>query len=256
MNQPPAALEAHREELIEVLRDLEKVSQEKPYKRFPSRFSPWVWHELTGQPVNEWCQANVSINHSLRQIHDFYGWMAKRGKWGHCAGALYRTRAYLDISQDQRNGTQKSGNVHIEHAIPVNTLECILFAEHAELCDPVDLHDTLIRNSICVAMTVTEKEAMEDVGVDPSWNDAFDSEGRHLHNSPFHRYLPLRDGLCTPKDQFEVWNITRRMPVDLEGFTFDDHLATLREASSMALGSEVPFVYSLSLFPREQWAVL
>ncbi len=72
----------HRAELIDVLRRAHKAATGPERKRFPSRYSPFIWSQLTGMPVRPWCDDPQGINHAIRQIHDFYGWMAKHGFGG------------------------------------------------------------------------------------------------------------------------------------------------------------------------------
>ena len=92
---------AHAEELRGVLREVQQDAHRKPSRRFPTRYSESVLLDLQGKP-----REHHGVGHSIRQIHDFYGWMAKAGaRRGNCAGAIYRTVGFMAIPRDQRNGT-------------------------------------------------------------------------------------------------------------------------------------------------------
>lgn len=62
----------------------------------------------------------------FRQIHDRLGWLAKLGNGkpilGRCDGTLLRSKNFIAISADQRRSDRHSGNIHLEHTIPIVTL--------------------------------------------------------------------------------------------------------------------------------------
>jgi len=242
----------HRAELIKVLRDAHAAAEGPKQKRFPSRYSPFLWSELTGRPVNPWCAFNGGVNLAIRRLHDFYGWMAKDGPGGRCAGALYRTLDYLGLDPKQRDGSKGPGrNVHIEHAVPVGVLEKILWHRKADFDRPAELHRFLVHHSVCVAFTHNEERAMRGQ-VAPATTDAFDSEGNPVHNYPFRRYLPLEHRARASGTQFRIINVLSGARVDLEHFSFADHVRALKQVSSMALPSR-SFLYGLEIFPVEHW---
>ncbi len=166
-----------------------------------------------------------SPGQAIRQIHDFYGWMAKAGRRGHCAGTLYRTSGFMQVDLGARNGTRLPGkrNIHIEHTVPVKCLQAMLMLEIRGIRSPAELHDVLVKHSVCTAFSHAEERAMNGLVLRDS-SPAFDRNGNAIGNCPFLRYRPLVDKL----DNFAIYNVVTGLPVDIETFTFEDHRRTLR----------------------------
>lgn len=247
---------SHLEELVSVLKTVKHEAAGRPKKRHPSRFSHSIWHDLTAGKVNPWCLDPQGINHSIRQVHDFYGWMAKHGPNGTCAGTLYRTHEFMRIERAKRNGTKQEDrrNVHIEHTVPVASLILALRNERKKFTNPIALHRFLMGHSVCVAFSYDEERALGSAGVAASTNDVFDSAGKRVHDHPMKRYAPLRAHGRWKKD-FHIVNVVTGETIDLETFTFADHLETLAQASRRALGEVGPSLYSLELFDPSHWKV-
>jgi hypothetical protein len=238
-------LDEHRSELVEVLREVQRDSKRPLLKRFPTRYSPSMLSHLLGQQRDP-----HSLSHSIRQVHDFYGWMAKRGvNRGCCAGALYRSFGYLRIERSRRDGTKGPGrNVHIEHTVPVRVLEAALAANVARFRSSSDVHRFLMRRSICVAFSYQEEKWLREAGIHSYTNPAFDRSGMEVHQFPFRRYLPLVDHIRDRGDRFGIVNIINGQELNLETFSFDDHESTLRQASQLVICAGPYTLYELEVF--------
>ena len=118
-------IELHAAECLATLKDVSLRLSGPERKSFPQRYACHLWHSLGNRPVPAECLDRQGNNHAIRQIHDFYGWMAKSGRNGHCAGAIYRTEEFMARPAAERNGTRhvRTGrNIHIEHTVPVSVL--------------------------------------------------------------------------------------------------------------------------------------
>lgn len=245
---------SHRDEFLQVLKGVYKDMKDDAagfkLKRFPSRFSPSIWCELIGKPVDEWCIDPEGVNNSIRKIHDFYGWMAKPGARGVCAGTLYRSVEFMKIKPQDRDGTKGVGrNVHIEHTVPVQVLKKALTSHISKLATPADLHRFLMDHSVCVALSKSEEKSLTPAGVPSSRSPAFNERsGLKVDDYPFRRYEPLLKHLVRNQSEFRIINIVSGEDIDLHKFSFDDHIATLEAASSMITGQGGPSLYSLYLF--------
>jgi hypothetical protein len=240
-----AVIKEHRAELLEVLREVQKDAAKGRLQRFPTRWSPSVLAQLRGLEKEP-----LGIGHCVRQIHDFYGWMAKASaKRGKCAGTLYRTVGYLGIDRMKRDGSkQPSRNVHIEHTVPVCVLVQTLAAALPHFRTAADLHRFLIERSVCVALSHTEERWLGEAKVPSKSNCAFDSNGAQQHDYPFRRYTPLTRHATKQGSEFAIINVVTGEQVDLQSFSFADHVNTLKMASRLAMGRVEPSVYSLELF--------
>lgn len=248
-------LDAHKRELQRVLTGIRDDADGPAKKRHPSRYSPAVWSAITGKRVADWCSIGQHpIGHCIRQIHDYYGWMAKGGKHGGCAGALYRSVEFMRLAPGARDGTRSpSRNLHIEHLVPVAVLERMLRHKRLELKSPFELHSMLLGNSICVALTYQEQLNLDRAGVARFDNEAFDPDGRRVGYHPFCRYRPLLSHSKAIGHDFRIYNLVTGLEVDIEQFTFDDHLATLQAASGLVTRPGKPSLYSLELFDSRVW---
>ena len=69
-----------------------------------------------------------TTNHLIRQFHNILGYRAagtvEHG--GVCAGCLYRTADFVNVSQDLRTGSrihhENQTRIHVEHTVPVSAL--------------------------------------------------------------------------------------------------------------------------------------
>jgi hypothetical protein len=244
---PEATICEHRAELLEVLREVQRDATGQRLRRFPTRYSPSILSHLLGRQVE-----STGIGHSIRQIHDFYGWMAKTGaNRGECAGALYGTLCYLHIDRARRDGSkQLSRNVHIEHTVPVCVLEKVLSANLQQFRTAADLHRFLIARSICVAFSSTEEKWLSEAGIPRSENSAFDSLGVQQHNYPFRRYMPLVGHARKKGSEFRIFNIVSGGQVDLQSYSFGDHVSSLEKASRLVTGTAGRLIYDFELFGK------
>lgn len=242
-----ATIREHKAELLEVLREVKRDATGQRLRRFPTRYSPSILSHLRGGQVE-----SQGIGHSIRQVHDFYGWMAKAGaNRGNCAGALYRTLGYLHIDRTRRDGSkQLSRNVHIEHTVPVCVLEKVLYTNLPQFRTVADLHHFLIAKSICVAFSSTEEKWLCEAGIPRSMNSAFDSLGVQQHDYPFRRYIPLVEHARKKGSEFRIFNVVSGAQVDLQSYSFMDHVATLEMASRLVTDTAARFIYDLELFGK------
>lgn len=249
--------ETHKGEVRSALSQIANLScRATPRKCHPSRYSPFIWSWATGKPVNDWCKCREGIAHSIRQIHDFYGWMAKYGKRGLCKGTLYRTVEFMDIGVEHRDGTTgPTRNIHIEHTVPVAVLQKFLNYDRNRYNTPEELHWALLSNSICVAMTHDEQKALDICKVARSSNPAYSNAGERIGDRPFLRYESLFDS--SRGRRFKIVNVVTGKLIDIHSETFEDHESTLATASKLVNdGHSNSFnVYSLNLFDHGTWRV-
>ena len=138
---------------------LEGIAHRLPLTRrtYPPRYCRLLWHHLRGTQPDPADALNATLNHIIRQIHDFYGWMAKNsgGNRKNCAGTFYRTEGFIRIKPAERNGSRNGGNIHIEHTIPINDLLRAVkrYIKSDDDLTCADLHTFLIRHSICTAFS-------------------------------------------------------------------------------------------------------
>jgi hypothetical protein len=71
-------------------------------------------------------EARASLGSHLRQLHDKLGFKAKGpiSDGGLCAGAIFRTQAFIDT--EQRSGSKVGQSVHIEHTFPITELKAAI----------------------------------------------------------------------------------------------------------------------------------
>jgi len=225
-----------------------------PKKYHPSRYSPFIWSEVTGQQVREWCRCKEGVGHSIRQVHDYYGWMAKDGPRGGCKGALYRTVKFMEIEAECRDGTkQETKNIHIEHTVPIQVLRKFLSYNHARFRTPGQLHSSLISNSICVAMTHEEQNALDSFKDIRSSNPAYNSLGERVGDFPFLRYGPLLDSSIGRT--FKIVNVVTGKEINIHTSSFLDHETTLVSASKLVSNANNFDAYSLNLFDSSIWSL-
>ena len=244
-------LSLHRDELIAVLERVIACAGGRRQKTFPNRYARAIWDIVTGREPDKWSVVPLGIKHSIRQIHDFYGWMAKPGTVGLCAGTIYRTELFTKIPLTERNGTKDKNKrtVHIEHTVPIADLERILRANHARFHCAADLHKFLMRYSVCVAFSRKEELLLGTARVPTSRNDAFDGGGKLVHSFPFRRYRRLVEYMeASGSEAFRVFDIVHGTTIDMQRFSFDDHVDVIRSASRLSSASNGRSLYSPELF--------
>lgn len=240
-------MKQHKEEVAKLLSLISEENKYPPKKSSPLRYGIYIWSRISSYSVNDWCDSNLGINHSIRQIHDYYGWMAKNGIKGKCRGAIYRTKEFMKIKPCDRDGSKKeTRNIHIEHTVPVSVLQKFLNRPDASYQNPRSLHLDLIRHSVCVAMSHQEQISMRNVVANSS-NPAFDENGSIIDDRPFLRYKPLQK--INP--DFKIINIITGDEISFEKFTFDEHIKTLQMASNLI--TEDIFLYDLKIDERSSW---
>lgn len=249
-----AAHSEHKGELLEILQLVKQDAHREPLlRRFPTRHSSSVFSYLKG----DWNE-NHTVGHAIRQIHDFYGWMARDAYHrGHCAGTLYRTAQYLRHSRIERNGTKSAArNIHIEHTVPVAVLVAALTFRHKErpFSNALDLHKYLIARSVCVAFSHEEEVWLRGAQIPGSTNAAFSNDkedkGKQLNRFPFRRYTPLVEYAKKKKKEFRIVNVVTNEEICLNTYSFDDHVKSLKAASRMAGEEGGISLYDLDLFDR------
>lgn len=198
----------------------------------PSRRSTRIFNHLKHKaPISG------GIGHTIRQVHNFYGWKAANKDRGQCSGTLYRTRGYLEKPPEKRDGSKGPGrNIHLEHTVPVNVLEKNLRwnCEQNQQMSEQEFHRLLIDHSICTAFSHTEQNWLGQANVPHMHNGAFCNDtGARVHDYPFRRYLPLVENAKKQNSTFEIYNIINGEQIDLEKFTFADHVDTLKKASQL-----------------------
>lgn len=218
----------HQADLIRTLRAIKgSVDAGLGGQTHPPRYAGFLWCSLSGQPVSSSDQVSSGRSHAIRQIHDFYGWKAKGrvGRRGVCSGAFYRSAEYMATDLQARDGSKgPNRNIHIEHSVPTRVQLKALARRDFDA--PADLHDFLIRNSVCSALSFEEQRLMDRAGVARSTHPAFNEAGELIVDRPFPflRYRPLvRHG-------FRLFNVVTGKEIDIEVFSFDDHFKTLKAA--------------------------
>jgi hypothetical protein len=236
-------IERHREELKSVLLGLKRSIEDRnrDYRTHPPRYAEELLLGLREDRISQ-----SDLGHAVRQIHDFYGWKAKdcRERRGVCSGALYRSEGYLMIDPSARNGSRKTErDVHIEHTVPISVLVRAL--EKQCFATAADLHDFLMRHSVCAALSGDEERLLKTRFVPAYRHDAF-KEGIRVADHPFSRYSPLVE-----RGELHLFDIVSCKEIDIESFSFSDHIATLAAASRLVEpSSDGAVVYSLRLFER------
>lgn len=153
----------------------------------------------------------------IRQFHDLLGFRAKHGPGGLCAGCLYRTVGFIDISQSSRSGKRsdwnKSFSIHIEHTIPVKALVGLL---EATLSSKNIFYRTLLKCSIATAVLRRQGYVSPRGMVAPGLSYKL---SQFQLERPFTRYL-----LASEDDV--IANVLSGEKVDIESYSVDDHLIT------------------------------
>ena len=179
----------------------------------------------------------------FRQVHNIFGWMAGNTleKRGLCSGAIYRSEAFMELAQNERNGAagprktlRHLKNVHIEHTVPVAELakRWSVYRMSADR-DLADAYAWTLVHSVASAINMSEEGRLHSY---ESRTDAFDPASPSF-GLPFMRYTHMR----TP---ITIWNVLTGKKIDFHEWTFSDHFAMvdilLSEASAdIAMASAI-----------------
>lgn len=157
-------------------------------------------------------RARTSLGDDLRHFHDKFGYKAKGSTrdGGLCAGAIYRTGAFIKTAQ--RSGSKKGQSVHIEHTFPIKELRAAIVSRRFRSYQ--EAIAWLLMHSVTTAFHEAQKEhlvgrASRSGALDPSSSD---------YLRPFARYAKLHSS-----DEV-VWNVFDREKVDPQKFTFRHNL--------------------------------
>lgn len=180
-----------------------------------------------------------AIPSQLRQLHDRWGYCAKGrvDTGGLCAGAIYRSAAFMRIPQKDRSGQKTvvgrhgdARTVHMEHTVPVSVLAHQIRRLPQDVqADPAGMLAWLLRHSVTCAFA-KEQEAFSK-GFTQGTN-AFNSAQPEEFGRPFARYNHLKTG------PIEVWNVWTGEKIDGDSFHFDDHMATVFDLLKKADASQ------------------
>lgn len=179
---------------------------------------------LSSKPIARLLGPTRGSRDDVRKFHDVFGWCAKRPV--KCAGAIYRTKAFMELSPDERDASkprhlpkcQWPRNIHIEHTVLVSQLH------HMWLARPVDAPVSpvfFLANGITTAMHVEEERALGNDYRTP--NACFD-DGEGL---PFGRYA------VSLSETSSIWNVFTGQLINMKKFTLADHRATVSDLLEM-----------------------
>jgi hypothetical protein len=173
-----------------------------------------------------------STAQDVRQVHDKFGWGAKNPT--KCAGAIYRTYAFMNIKPDERDPSKKpTRNIHIEHTVLASQL-------HKMWINCSDFEPTFfISHGITTAMSACEEKK---VGVGREPNPCFIGDD----GKPFLRYKD------TLKDS-KIWNVFTGEQVDICKYTLADHRKTVADLLKCANAPE-SWITSVKRVKRSNYA--
>ena len=170
-------------------------------------------------PLQRLFARKKSTSMDVRKVHDAFGWCAKKPKL--CAGAIYRTEAFIAIEPSQRDPSKPRGvskerwprNIHIEHTVLASQL-------HRMWLDREPRGETdctfFIANGVATAMHADEERAL---GTDyRTINPCFE---RGAEGLPFQRYRTLPKGAV-------IRNVYTGEAVDIQTYSLNDHRRTVR----------------------------
>ncbi|MGJ4890261.1 hypothetical protein ACQR1Y_18820 [Bradyrhizobium sp. HKCCYLRH3099] len=161
-----------------------------------------------------------ALSSCIRQVHDKLGFKAKDSlaRGGLCAGAIFRTQAFIDTHT--RVGSKLGKTIHIEHTFPVRQL--VLEIVKRPFPDYQAMIIWLLTHSVATAFH--QSETVHLFG-QLSTSDALNSKSAK-YLKPFSRYQPLYAA------GGKVWNVFDGTIVDINQFTFQDHLDVFRRLLS------------------------
>jgi len=160
--------------------------------------------------------------------------MAKDNKnvKGRCKGALYRSRGFIEIIENDRDGRKKTQTIHIEHVVPVKVVNRLIF-EYAKRIKRENFNDFILfvmALSVCTAVTYRdEKEKIERDKPERSLSRLTSSHPEFMEPAllsikalkkkhPFARYAG---------SEIEVYKVSDGSLINPGDYTFRDHLKEL-----------------------------
>lgn len=228
MSDISAAVRAERDELVRTWRAI-----------FAKTPDPAAATFLQLERIAARTDGKKAVSDDLRKVHDRFGWMAKESTFaGKCAGALYRTHAFIQLPAAQRIGKKKGQTIHIEHTIPVNVLATRwLVAEAASDADKAATLAWVLRNTVATAFHKDEQKTLRKVS---SSSDCY-VEGTTGFGRPFARYAQLHEG------GGRVWDVMNEVEVEASVFTLDHHFDNVITLAEEA-GASTDFVSHLKRY--------
>lgn len=181
-------------------------------------------------------EPNDKKSHHIRQFHNMLGYRAEKNlaAGGLCAGCLYRTQAFVNISQECRTGLQQAPpgmvKIHVEHTVPVAALVAQiedLKVPNRKNAEPFELRlfKFLIKYSIATAAIEKEGRVAPQGIVRPGYahrTDAFSKKEAH-YNRPFMRYV----GVPADKSIY-IFDVLSGEEILRHKFSFRDHIRRLK----------------------------
>ncbi|UYW26612.1 hypothetical protein OKC48_25730 [Methylorubrum extorquens] len=160
-------------------------------------------------------------NIDLRHLHNRFGWQA--GGNVLCAGALYRTEAFITLPDEQRCGNKVGQTIHIEHTVPVVTL--VEKPKTRKFQSSVDALIWLLGHSVTVAVRAGEGKSDSDC---KRSNMVHAGQSRRTHvfeaehedeGLPFRRYDASKHS--------KIWDVVNQRSIDPDRFSFAEHRANM-----------------------------
>jgi len=158
----------------------------------------------------------------------------------------------MELPFEARDGSKgPHRNIHIEHSVPAAVLKAALECRISDFTTSGNLHDFLIRHSVCCAFHYREEKNMGKCGVPQRTSSTFNGSGEKKGDYPFLRYKRLLDA----DPDFEIFNVVTGEPINIETFTFEDHFETLQAAYDLVAEGrdDRAMVYSSAFFAAEAW---
>jgi hypothetical protein len=103
--------------------------------------------EMAFEASNGDAEAQNKLADRLRLFHDKLGFMAKGSCL--CAGAIFRTSAFIDVDAKQRRGSKIERSIHIEHTFPISQLKAEIIK--ARFPDYLATLTWLLKHSVATA---------------------------------------------------------------------------------------------------------
>jgi hypothetical protein len=170
----------------------------------------------------------------FRKLHDYYGWKAKNAQTdrrGGCAGSLYRSSKYMKILPDERIGSRKGQNVHIEHVVPINLIPRLIWGHRKFLNDCESIFDFVLKISVCAAVDQKNERGSIDKPRD-IYGSIINCREQHpgikregdaaylTNEQPFSRYI---------RSDVSIYTMSTGKEICFETYTYEEHLKALKE---------------------------
>ena len=169
----------------------------------------------------------------FRRLHDYYGWKAKDAHLdrGGCAGSLYRSSKYMEILPDERIGSKKGQNVHIEHVVPINLIPRLIWKKRRSLNNLESIFDFVLKISVCAAVdqknergSIDEPREIYDSIINcRKDHPGIECEGdaaNFKNELPFSRYI---------RSDVSIYTMSTGKEICFETYTYEQHLNALKE---------------------------